>query len=172
MSTTLLIGMMPTVSKRCAIHVGLGPIFTPRIARAVYRGQRSGHSIRTETRLSTGVVPSTGLAAGSFRLRFHRTAISRATPMWPKQSGRLLVTSRSMAKSPATSSVPSWFRPEKVSLRSSSSSGISSGTYCFSQFQETIMGGIGVRDWGFGARVRVFFPNPDPPAPAKTDVKI
>ena len=66
-------------------------------------------------------------------------------PMWPRQSGRLLVTSRSMARSPPTSSVPSWFSPAIISRRSNSSSGMSSGTYCFSQFQETIME-VGIRD--------------------------
>ena len=42
MSTTLLITAMPTVRSRSASHFGLGPIFTPRITRAVYRGQKLG----------------------------------------------------------------------------------------------------------------------------------
>jgi len=47
-STTLLMALSPTASRRCRIHFGEGWIFTPLIMRAVYRGQRSGSRISTE----------------------------------------------------------------------------------------------------------------------------
>ena len=55
-----------------------------------------------------------------------------------------------MARSPPTSSVLSWLSPAIISRRSSSAADMVSGTYCFSQFQETSMGGV--RDQGSGVR--------------------
>src|SRR5262245_39098377 len=69
------------------------------------------------------------------------TAASRAIPICPRQSGRLLVTSRSMAKSLPRASVPSWLSPAIIS-RSTSSAGVTfRGTSSRSQLNETIMGG-------------------------------
>ena len=50
------------------------------------------------------------------------------------------ITSRSIAKSPARSTVPSWFNPDIIKRCSSSCSDMSSRTYSLSQFQEMIMG--------------------------------
>ena len=63
---------------------------------------------------------------GSVASLSNTTAISRAMPMWPRQSDRLLVTSRSMARSPPTSVVDSWFRPVSASRSVRRSTGMSS----------------------------------------------
>ena len=64
---------------------------------------------------------------------------SRAMPMWPRQSGRLLVTSRLIARSSPTACVSSWLSPAIISRSAKSAGVMSSVTYCFNQSQETIM---------------------------------
>jgi anthranilate phosphoribosyltransferase len=61
----------------------------------------------TEREMLVDTCGTGGDAAGTFNCEPKSTATSRATPMWPRQSGRLLVTSRSIARSPPTSLVPS-----------------------------------------------------------------
>ena len=79
-----------------------------RVATGRARGTRSA----TLVKLAHGVLPSRGCGSRhAAAARFHSTAISRATPMCPRQSGRLLVTSRSIARSSPTASLPSWFKP-------------------------------------------------------------
>ena len=104
---------------------------------------RSGQSIRTLTSLSTGVLPSAGLRGGQ---RQRRCPTARRFP------GRCRCGPGSRAdcwsppgRWPDRRRPPrslSWFSPAIISRRSNSSSGMSSGTYCFSQFQETIMGAV------------------------------
>ena len=65
-------------------------------------------------------------AAGTLSGCPNRTAISRAIPMCPRQSARLLVTSRSIALSSSAACVASRFKPAIVSRWVSISSGISS----------------------------------------------
>jgi hypothetical protein len=92
--------------------LGLGPIFTPRITRAVYRGQSPGASSVTLVIFPTAPPFACGLAAGVLHGSPYSTPTSRATPMCPKQSARLLVTSRSII----ASSKHSKFRPDRASL--------------------------------------------------------
>src|SRR5512142_293276 len=139
MSTTLLIGRTPRVSSRLQSHQGLWPTFAPEMTRAVKRGQRSVASTVTPVRASTGGPDVAGRGSGTRSGVSNSTAISRATPRWPRQSGRLLVTSRSIARSPPTSAVDSWFKPASARRSVRDSTGMSSRTYCVSQFQLTII---------------------------------
>src|SRR5262249_20156504 len=111
----------------------------PATPRAVHLGQRPGASPVTPVSASTGAPEVFGRGSGTRRSRSNSTEISRATPRWPRQSGRLLVTSRSIARSPPTSAVDSWFRPVSASRSVSASTGMSSRTYWASQFQLTII---------------------------------
>src|SRR5262249_16345821 len=76
---------------------------------------------------------------GSCTPRPKRTPTSRDTPRCDRQSGRLLVTSRSMAMSPSTSATSSRFSPAIINRSVRVPTGMSSRTYSFSQFQLTIM---------------------------------
>src|SRR5262249_52877312 len=82
---------------------------------------------------------------GSCTPRLNRTPTSRATPICDRQSGRLLVTSRSMAMSPSTSETSSRLSPAIINRSVSASTGMSSRTYSFSQFQLTIIGSSSFR---------------------------
>ena len=62
------------------------------------------------------------------RVRSKSTATSRATPMCPRQSARLLVTSSSTAVSAATVQVDSWLSPASASRSSSAATAPGSST--------------------------------------------
>ncbi len=147
MSTMLETGRTPIVSRRRFSHQGLSPTVAPV---TTLRGE-TGAEVRgprpSPRWPGRRVAPSpAGRGSGSVMTRLPKTAAtSRATPRWLRQSGRLLVTSRSMARSPPTSSVPSWFSPVRASCSASRSTGMSSRTYWVSQFQLTIMIGFQVK---------------------------
>ena len=96
-STTLLIERRPTFSKICFSQAGLGPTFTPRINRAVYRGQSSGASTRTA---GTSATVSVMAISGKRNGWPVNAASSRARPITLNQSGRFGVTSISKTVSP------------------------------------------------------------------------
>ncbi len=104
-------------------------------------GIAAGCRSRTCASSSTGVAPVARARPRAASARGPTApTTSRAMPMCPRQSGRLLVTSRSIARSSPTGSVSSWFRPAIISRSANSAGVMSSVTYCFSQFQETSIG--------------------------------
>jgi len=112
----LLMARRPAASRRCTIQEGDAPSLTPRITRAVYRGHKSGASTCTSvSSLAAGLLVGTRLRSGSFSSRPSAAASSRATPMWPRQSGRLEVISRSNTTSVSVSITSSQHSPIRVS---------------------------------------------------------
>src|SRR6056297_143375 len=130
---------MPTAFIGAVIQSGLGPILTPRMTRAVYREQASGKRFSTVNSDATSTLPGFNRISGTQTGLSYSTPTSRATPRWPRQSPRLLVTSKSITTSPPIRSGDSWFRPEKLKRSSRSASGMDKSTYFESQFQETSM---------------------------------
>ena len=107
MSTTLLIGRSPTARSRCRSHPGDGPTTMPSITRASKRGQPAGSSTRTWARSSADVAErnSSGTpTGGSLSVSPSAAASSRAIPTWQRQSGRLVVMSRSSTVSRGSTS--------------------------------------------------------------------
>ena len=82
----------PTDSRRRRIQAGEGRMATSRMTRAVYRGQASGSTIRTD------VIPwmssrfSVNEISGLLSFRPVMAATSRATPIMDRQSERFGVT--------------------------------------------------------------------------------
>src|ERR1041385_7193261 len=73
MSATLLIGRWPMASRRFTSQSGDGPIFTPRMRRAAYRGHRSGSLISTEVKSAARPSAFGGSEAGKRKWPFSMT---------------------------------------------------------------------------------------------------
>jgi hypothetical protein len=139
-STTLLIERRPIDSRRVRSQSGLGSIVTPRTTRAAKRGHPSASSMATRTASPTGSGPSAGEAGGRRRGAPRITEISRASPKWFMQSGRLVVMSTSSTVSSPWARIPSTARPAAVSARASSWASAGREMYSASQASENSIG--------------------------------
>src|SRR5256885_5937595 len=104
-STTLLMGRTPQMRSLSCSRSGEGPIFTPSMTRATYRGQRSGSSRSTRATASTARSPESPSEDGGRRAVAPVSAdSSRAMPKCESASGRFGVTLISSTKSGSPSS--------------------------------------------------------------------
>ncbi len=134
-STTLLIERAPTVSRRRTSQSGLGPSRTSSSRRAEYRGQSFASATSTRASDDAAAPLSGGAASGRRSGTPRSTAISRASPRWFMQSGRLPVMSTSSRASSPSIVTCSTLEPDRVSSARSWSIGPTS-TYWASQSRE------------------------------------
>ncbi len=100
-STTLLIGRIPAARRLAFSQAGDGPIRTPSKARAMKRGQRSGHSTTTAAASSSPADPGSDAQGGGASGAPVEAWTSRAIPYTPRQSGRFGVISNSITSVPS-----------------------------------------------------------------------